>query len=260
MSDILEEILESKRADAARRTKPLSAIRREAEAASPVRDFVSAIKVKIAQGRSAVIAEVKRASPSKGLLRESFGPATIAESYARAGAACLSVLTEVRYFQGGPEHLRAARGACSLPVLSKDFLLDPYQIYEARAMGADCCLLIAAALDDTAMRELETLAHELGMATLVEVHSLEELERALKLSTPLIGINNRDLRTFETRLETTITLLAHVPADRIVVTESGIQTREDVQRLRDAGVRAFLVGEAFMRAQDPGAELERLFG
>lgn len=258
MSDILAKILESKRAEAARRIKPLSAIRAEAEAAAPIRDFVSALRSK--RGLSAVIAEIKRASPSKGLLRENFAPAEIAQSYARGGAVCLSVLTDARYFQGSPDHLKSARGACSLPVLRKDFFIDAYQIYEARAMGADCCLLIAAALEDALMRELESLAAELGMATLVEVHGAQELERALELKTPLIGINNRDLHTFETRIETTLTLLAHIPADRIVITESGIQSRDDVQRLRDAGVNAFLVGEAFMRAPDPGAELERLFG
>lgn len=260
MSDILAKILESKRADAARRIKPLSAIRAEAEGAAPVRDFVSALRSKIAQGFAAVIAEIKRASPSKGLLRENFAPAEIAQSYARGGAVCLSVLTDERYFQGNPDHLKSARDACLLPVLRKDFFIDAYQIYEARAMGADCCLLIAAALEDAPMCELETLAYDLGMAMLVEVHSARELERALRLKTPLIGINNRNLHTFETRIETTFSLLAHIPADRIAITESGIQTREDVQRLRDAGVNAFLVGEAFMRAPDPGAELERLFG
>jgi indole-3-glycerol phosphate synthase len=206
-----------------------------------------------------VVAEIKRASPSKGLLREAFDPAAIARSYEAGGAACMSVLTDKEFFQGAPEHLAAARSACGLPVLRKDFLIDPYQVYESRALGADCVLLIAACLKDREMRELEKLARGVGMAVLVEVHDEPELERALRLETPLLGINNRNLSTFETRLETTLELLPRVPADRLVITESGILSRADVALMRSHGVHAFLVGEAFMRAKDPGAALAELF-
>jgi len=262
MSDILTKILETKAEEirTAKKLKPLAAVRAEAESAPSVRDFCAAIRNKIAEGKPAVIAEIKKASPSRGLLRKSFNPAQIARSYARHGAACLSVLTDAQYFQGNPEHLEQARAACELPVLRKDFMIDPYQVLEARMMGADCCLLIVAALGLEQMRELSVLAHALGMAVVAEVHDREELERALSLSVALIGINNRNLRTFEVRLETTLELLRDIPEDRVAVTESGILAREDVKRLREAGVDAFLVGEAFMRAQDPGAELERLFG
>lgn len=239
---------------------PREEIERRANALPRPRDFVAALKARIAGGRPAVIAEIKRASPSKGLLREPFDPAAIAKSYQAGGAACLSVLTDRQYFQGAPEHLVAARAACSLPVLRKDFIVDSYQLYEARAMGADCILLIVAALGEAELRECESIAGALGMAVLVEVHDREELEAALRLSTPLIGINNRNLRTFETRLETTLDLLPHVPAGRIAVTESGILAPPDVGRMRRAGVAAFLVGEAFMRAAEPGVELARLFG
>ena len=206
-----------------------------------------------------MIAEIKRASPSKGLLRENFDPAAIARSYEKAGAACMSVLTDREFFQGAPAHLVAARGACALPVLRKDFLIDPYQVFEARALGADCVLLIVACLEDAQMRALEQQARALGMAVLVEVHDGDELERALALETPLIGINNRNLRTFETRLETTIDLLPRIPKGRVVITESGILSAADVRRLREHGVNAFLVGEAFMRAPDPGSALRELF-
>ena len=250
---ILERILAVKRAeiDAAQDSR----IEIKARAAPPPRDFVAALRAK----RPAVIAEIKRASPSKGLLRSDFDPAAIAKSYEKGGAACMSVLTDKEFFQGAAEHLSAARAACSLPVLRKDFLIDPYQLFESRALGADCVLLIAACLADAEMRELETLAHGLGMAVLVEVHDAAELARALKLKTPLIGINNRNLRNFETRLETTLDLLPQIPSDRLVITESGILSASDVARMRSAGVHAFLVGEAFMRARDPGAALLELF-
>ena len=233
-------------------------LERRARAAPPARDFVGALRAKIAAGRPAVIAESKRASPSRGLLREPYDPAAIARSYERGGAACLSVLTDREYFQGAPEHLEAARAACALPVLRKDFMLDAYQVYEARAMGADCILLIAAAIGLPLMRELEGVALGLGMAVLVEVHDGAELERALQLGTPLVGINNRDLRTFETRLETTLQLQSRVSAPRIVVSESGIADKSDVLRLWREGVRAYLVGEALMRAADPGSALSDL--
>ncbi|HEX6362694.1 MAG TPA: indole-3-glycerol phosphate synthase TrpC [Albitalea sp.] len=262
MSDILRKIVAVKREEiaAAKRRRDPASLRRAAESLGGVRDFVGALRARIAQGDAAVIAEVKRASPSKGVLRERFVPAEIAESYARHGAACLSVLTDVSFFHGAAAYLEQARAACPLPVLRKDFLVDAYQVDESRAMGADCVLLIAACLDDAQMADLEAQAHALGMAVLVEVHDGRELDRALRLATPLVGINNRDLRTFEVSLDTTLGLLPGLPADRLLVTESGILARADVQRMRDAGVHAFLVGEAFMRAPDPGAALAALFG
>ena len=262
MSDILDKILARKTEEiaAAKRERPLERLRAEARAAPPSRDFVAALKAKIAAGSAAVIAEIKKASPSKGLLRADFDPAAIAASYAAHGAACLSVLTDRDFFQGAPEHLAAARSACGLPVLRKDFMIDAYQVFEARALGADCILLIAAALDPARMQELESVARDLGMAVLVEVHGAAELAAALALATPLLGINNRDLRTFETRLATTLDLLPRIPPGRLVITESGIRSREDVDLMRANGVHAFLAGEAFMRAGVPGAELERMFG
>ena len=260
-SDVLQKILAVKAQEiaAAKRIRDLAAIQRDAAAAGPVRDFVGAMRAKIATGHSAVIAEVKKASPSKGILRPDFDPAAIAASYARHGAACLSVLTDAQFFQGSAEILRIARDACTLPALRKDFMVEAYQLYEARAMGADCILLIVAALDDAQLTELERVAVDLGMAVLVEVHDAAELDRALRLRTPLVGINNRDLRTFETRLDTTLGLLPKIPSDRLIVTESGILNRADVDRMRAAGVEAFLVGEAFMRAPDPGIALKQLF-
>jgi len=262
MSDILRRILATKRAEleVARASVPLAEMERRARAAAAPRDFAGALRAKVAAGKPAVIAELKRASPSRGLLREQFDPAAIARSYAAAGAACLSVLTDREYFQGAPEHLTEARAACTLPVLRKDFIVEPYQVVEARALGADCILLIAAALAPGDMRGLEQLAQGLGMAVLVEVHDAAELESALALRTPLLGINNRDLHSFETRLETTLELLGRVPADKVIVSESGILTPAHVARLRDAGVGAFLVGEAFMRVPDPGTGLRMLFG
>jgi len=261
MSDILKKILAVKTQEvaAAQAIKPLAAMRVEAGQAAPARDFVDAIRNKIALGQAAVIAEIKKASPSKGVLRADFRPAEIAASYAKHGAACLSVLTDEQFFQGRAEYLKQARAACSIPVLRKDFMVDVYQIYQARAMDADCILLIVAALGLAQMRELEALAHSLGMAVLVEVHDANELEVALQLETPLIGINNRNLRTFEVSLQTTLDLLPHIPQDRIAVTESGILKAEDVALMRDHRVQAFLVGEAFMRAEDPGVELARVF-
>jgi indole-3-glycerol phosphate synthase len=261
MSDILNQILATKAEEiaAAKRSEPLEALREAAEWMPPARDFVGAIRAKIAAHQPAVIAEIKKASPSKGVIRTDFRPAEIAASYAAGGAACLSVLTDKDYFQGAPEYLKAARDACDLPVLRKDFMIDSYQVYEARAMGADCILLIVAALSLPQMRELEDIALGLGMAVLVESHDGDELELALQLKTPLIGINNRNLRTFETRLETTIDLMEEIPVDRIVVTESGILTPAAVALMRAHEVDTFLVGEAFMRADDPGAELARLF-
>lgn len=268
MSDILQRILAVKRdeVDTALARLPLAQVRREAEASAAApgeplapRGFAAALQSRVAEGRSAIIAEIKKASPSKGVIRPDFDPAAIAASYEAAGAACLSVLTDVQFFQGEAEHLRAARAACSLPVLRKDFVVDPYQVYEARAWGADCILLIVAALDDGQMAELEACAAEVGLDVLVEVHDGAELDRALRLATPLVGINNRNLRSFEVSLATTLDLLGEIPADRLVVTESGILGPSDVARMRDAGVNAFLVGEAFMRAPDPGAELARLF-
>lgn len=262
VSGILQRILAVKAEEvaAAQRVKPLGELAAEARGAAPVRDFVAALRAKLAAGKPAVIAEIKKASPSKGLLRAQFDPAAVAASYARHGAACLSVLTDAQFFQGRLEDLRQARAACALPVLRKDFTIDVYQVHEARAAGADCILLIAAALELPRMKDLERAARELGLAVLVEVHDERELERALELATPLIGINNRNLDTFETRLATTLDLLDRVPADRIVITESGILEPEHVQRMRAKRVGCFLVGEAFMRAEEPGAELERLFG
>jgi indole-3-glycerol phosphate synthase len=261
MSDILKKILDTKHNEviAAIEQKPLPLIRGEAERAGPPRDFVGAIRSKIAAGKSAVIAEIKKASPSKGVIREDFRPAEIAASYEQGGAACLSVLTDEQYFQGCPEYLKQARAACNLPVLRKDFMIHPYQVYEARAMGADCILLIVAALNLARMKELETLAHDLGMGVLVEVHDGDELDLALQLDTPLVGINNRNLRTFDVTLDTTLGLLGRIPQDRIVVTESGIFTPDDVALMRGNNVHTFLVGEAFMRQPDPGAELARVF-
>ena len=261
MSDILEKILQVKREEvaAAKQKHPLAALRGDAEKAGKPRDFIGALRSKIGEGTPAVIAEVKKASPSKGVLRADFDPAAIARSYARHGAACLSVLTDKEFFQGSRDYLVQAREASGLPVLRKDFIIDPYQVYEARAMGADCILLIVAALDDEAMIGLERVAIELGMAVLVEVHDTGEFARALKLQTSLLGINNRNLRTFETRLETTLDLLARVPPGKLAVTESGILASGDVDRMRSAGVHAFLVGEAFMRAADPGKALAKLF-
>ena len=262
MSDILDKIVAVKREEvaAAIQRKSLAVVRADAESRVLTRDFVGALKAKIAAGKPAVIAEIKKASPSKGVLREDFIPADIAQSYAEHGAACLSVLTDVQFFQGEVDYLKQARASCQLPVLRKDFMVDPYQIYESRAMGADCILLIAACLDDAQMKDLEAIARSLDMAVLVEVHDGAELARALKLKTPLIGINNRNLKTFEVTLDTTLALKAHVPADRILVTESGILNRDDVLRMGAAGINAFLVGEAFMRAPEPGEALAVLFG
>ena len=261
MSDILKRIVAVKREEIAeaRRLCDAASMRRDALAQSPARDFAGALRAKIADRQAAVIAEIKKASPSKGVIREHFLPAEIAASYARHGAACLSVLTDRQFFQGDASYLQRARAACSLPVLRKDFMVDAYQVDEARSWGADCILLIAACLDDAQMADLEAQALALGMAVLVEVHDGDELERALRLKTPLLGINNRNLRTFEVSLDTTLGMLADVPADRLLVTESGILGRADVQRMRDHGVFAFLVGEAFMRAADPGAALAELF-
>ena len=291
MSDILDRILATKREEvaAAKACLPLAEVAARAKDQPPTRDFIAAIRSRIAAGRPAVIAEIKKASPSKGVLREDFHPAEIAASYERGGAACLSVLTDEQYFQGSPEYLKQARAACSLPVLRKDFIIDPYQVYEARAMGADCILLIVAAFAPSlqagrggggegvispfsllagrgvggegigSMRELEMLAARLGMAVLVESHDGAELDAALQLQTPLQGINNRNLRSFEVRLGTTLDLLPRIGSDRIVITESGITAPENVALMREHGVHAFLVGEAFMRAPDPGLELARLF-
>lgn len=262
MADILQRILAVKAEEvaAAQAQVSLAQIQAAARAAAPARDFAGAMRSRITVGRSAVIAEVKKASPSKGVLRDPFDPAAIAASYERHGAACLSVLTDRQFFQGKLDDLKAARGACRLPVLRKDFMMDPYQIYEARAAGADCILLIVAALSPEKLYELESVALELGLSVLIEVHDGAELETALQMKSPLIGINNRNLRTFETALDTTLVLLPKIPDDRLVITESGILKPEDVLRMRAHHVHGFLVGEAFMRAPDPGAELERLFG
>ena len=261
MSDILDKIIAVKRDEIslARRARDLPSLRRDAESLGGQRDFIAGLRAKIAAGGAGVIAEIKKASPSKGVLRERFDPAGIAESYAEHGAPALSVLTDVHFFQGSAAYLEQARAACALPVLRKDFMVDAYQLFEARAMGADCILLIAAVLDDALMADLEAQAHALGMAVLVEVHDAAELDRALRLKTPLVGINNRNLRTFEVSLQATIDLLPKVPADRLLVTESGILARDDMQRMRGANVHAFLVGEAFMRAPDPGVALAALF-
>ncbi|MGF6210814.1 indole-3-glycerol phosphate synthase TrpC [Comamonas sp. 4034] len=273
MSDILKKICDVKVEEVAEAKKRLSfeGMRRDAESRAVTRDFVGALRAKIAAGEAGVIAEIKKASPSKGVIRADFDPADIAQSYmvgnsnnkakihGNATAACLSVLTDRQFFQGEPDFLKQARASTLLPVLRKDFMVDPYQIYESRAMGADCVLLIAACLDDAQMAEMEQIARGLDMAVLVEVHDGAELERALKLKTPLVGINNRNLRTFEVDIQTTLDLQKHVPADRLLVTESGIMTRDDVKTMRDAGINAFLVGEAFMRADEPGEALAALF-
>ncbi len=261
MSDILDKIVAVKRQEvaAALKQKSLAVVRADAESRVLTRDFEGAMRAKIAAGQAAVIAEIKKASPSKGVLRADFIPADIAQSYAEFGAACLSVLTDKQFFQGSVDYLKQARASCDLPVLRKDFMIDAYQVYEARAMGADAILLIAACLDDAQMAEMEAVARSLDMAVLVEVHDRAELERALKLKTRLVGINNRNLKTFEVSLQTTLDMLPDVPADRLLVTESGIQTPEDVRRMREAHVNAFLVGEAFMRAREPGEALAKLF-
>jgi indole-3-glycerol phosphate synthase len=262
MTDILNQIAAVKREEvaSARNRKPLAVMRADAESRVLTRDFIAAMRAKIAAGQPAVIAEIKKASPSRGVLREDFISADIAQSYAEYGAACLSVLTDVQFFQGCVDYLKQARASCQLPVLRKDFIVDAYQIYESRACGADAILLIASILDDAQMKDFEAIARSLDMAVLVEVHDAPELVRALKLKTPLIGINNRNLRTFEVSLETTLSLMCDVPSERLLVCESGIHTRDDVQRMRAAGVNAFLVGEAFMRAPDPGEALVALFG
>ena len=261
MSDILNQIVAVKREEIAAglRRKSLAAMRADAESRVLTRDFVGALRAKIATGQPAVIAEVKKASPSKGVIRADFIPADIAQSYAEFGAACLSVLTDQQFFQGSIDYLKQARASCQLPVLRKDFMIDPYQVYEARAIGADCILLIVACLTDSQMAELEAVARSLDMAVLVEVHDGTELQRALKLKTPLVGINNRNLRTFEVSLDTTLSLLGEVPPDRLLITESGIVAPADVQKMRSAGVHAFLVGETFMRAPEPGEALAALF-
>ncbi len=262
MSDILNKILATKIVEiATAKTKlPIQDVKNLALAQAKPRDFLGAIRTKITAGNAAVIAEIKKASPSKGVIRADFNAAEIAKSYENGGAACLSVLTDTEYFQGNSDYLKQARAACNLPVLRKDFMIDTYQVYEARAMGADCILLIVAALELNQMRALEKVAHELGMAVLVEVHDGDELELALQLETPLVGINNRNLRTFDVTLQTTLGLLNNLPDDRIIVTESGIFNVEDVKLMRDNNVQTFLVGEAFMRQDDPGAELAKVFG
>lgn len=261
MSDILNKILATKAEEiaAAQARMPLAEVQARAAQQAPARDFVGAIRNKIAAGKAAVIAEIKKASPSKGVIRADFRPADIAASYEQGGAACLSVLTDEQYFQGSADYLKQARAACSLPVLRKDFMIDEYQVYEARAMGADCILLIAAALSLAQMQQLEAVAHGLGMAVLVEVHNGEELAQAIQLTSPLLGINNRNLRTFEVTLDTTLGLLNQISGDKIVVTESGIFTADDVKLMRDHAVHTFLVGEAFMRQDNPGAELTKVF-
>ena len=261
MSDILNQIVAVKRqeVDAALQRKPLAEMRADAESRVLTRDFVGAMRARIAAGRAAVIAEIKKASPSKGVLRAEFEPADIAQTYAEHGAACLSVLTDQQFFQGRIDYLKQARASCPLPVLRKDFIIDAYQVYESRAIGADAVLLIAACLDDAQLRDFEAIARSLDMAVLVEVHDAAELARALALKTPLIGVNNRNLKTFEVSLDTTLTLRHAMPADRLLVSESGIQSRDDVLRLAAAGVNAFLVGESFMRADDPGLALAQMF-
>jgi indole-3-glycerol phosphate synthase len=265
MSDVLNKILDVKADEvaSAKKYRDLASLRREVEANGEarknLRGFEAGLRAKIASGQAGVIAEVKKASPSKGILRADFRPAEISASYAKHGAACLSVLTDMQFFQGAPEYLQQARAACSIPVLRKDFMIDPYQVYQARSWGADCILLIVAALDHGLMAELEACAHELGMGVLVEVHDVVELTAALRLKTAMLGINNRNLRTFETSLQTTLDLIPRISPDKLVITESGIRTSDDVKRMRDADVHAFLVGEAFMRAPEPGVELSRLF-
>lgn len=261
MSDILERILRRKRDEVAeRRTRlPLAELRARAADAAPARGFTAALRASIAAGRAGVIAEVKKASPSKGVIRADFHPAAIARSYAAGGASCLSVLTDIDFFQGHDDYLVAARSACALPALRKDFLVDAWQVYESRLLGADCVLLIVAALDDAQLADYAGLAGELGMDVLVEVHDAAELERALRVPAPMLGINNRSLRSFAVTLDTTLGLREQVPAERLLVTESGIHTVDDVALMRSHGIHAFLVGEAFMRAPDPGAELARLF-
>jgi indole-3-glycerol phosphate synthase len=265
MSDILNKILAVKTDEvaAAKKQRSLASLRSEVEAdrqaRADLRDFEAALRAKIAAGQAGVIAEIKKASPSKGVIRPDFHPADIAISYDRYGAACLSVLTDQQFFQGAPDYLKQARAACTLPVLRKDFIIDPYQIYEARSWGADCILLIVAALDHGLMAELEACAHELGMNVLVEVHNADELDAALKLKTALLGVNNRNLRTFETSLQNTLDLLPRIAPDKLVITESAIVTTDDVRKMRDAGVHAFLVGETFMRAPEPGLALQNLF-
>jgi len=261
-SDILEKIVTTKAQEviAAQVVRPFAVVDNDARAAGTPRGFERALRARIAGGKSAVIAEIKKASPSKGVLRETFDPPAIAASYERAGAACLSVLTDRPFFQGAPEYLVAAREACALPALRKEFIIDEYQVAESRALGADAILLIVAALEDAQMATLEACAIEYGMDVLVEIHSGDELDRALRLRTPLLGINNRNLRNFSVTLDTTFNLLPRVPKDRLVITESGILTQRDVLMMRDRGVHAFLVGEAFMRAPDPGAALTALFG
>ena len=266
MSDILNKIVQTKHEEVAKRRSKISlqSMRADAESRVLTRGFEDALRRKIAQGQAAVIAEIKKASPSKGLLRENFIPADIAQSYAygdgKVSAACLSVLTDENYFQGCTDYLKQARASCDLPVLRKDFMVDIYQIYESRAMGADCVLLIAACLTDTQMQEFEALAHDLHMSVLVEVHDAQEMQRALRLKTALLGVNNRNLRTFEVSLDTTLSLFNDLPTDKLLITESGIATQEDVRRMRASGVQAFLVGEAFMRADEPGEALAKLFG
>ncbi len=259
--DILKKIVRRKREEIAERQRrlPLEQLAEQARGQEPCRGFVATIDAKIRSGQPGVIAEIKKASPSKGVIRDPFYPAEIAASYQRGGAACLSVLTDIDFFQGADAYLQEARNACTLPVIRKDFIIDPYQVYEARVLGADCILLIAACLSDAQLKELNDLAHRLGMDVLIEVHDAEELERILPLGNRLVGINNRNLRTFEVSLDTTLKLLERIGDDRIVVTESGIHTREDVRRMRDHAVHAFLVGEAFMRAEDPGLKLAELF-
>ena len=261
MTDILDRILTRKREEVAERAarQPLAQLREMARHAAPTRGFLRALEARIAAGEAAVIAEIKKASPSQGVIRPDFDPAAIARSYAAAGAACLSVLTDIDFFQGADAYLRQARDACALPALRKDFIVDPWQVYEARVIGADCILLIMAALDDAQAADMLGVARELSLDVLVEVHDAVELERALALGAPLIGVNNRDLRTFQVSLDTTLRLKASLPAGRLLVTESGVRTRADVARMRENGVEAFLIGEHFMRADDPGAALAALF-
>ena len=259
--DILKKIVKRKYEEIAEReaNKTIDQLKEEIPTASPIRPFIGSMQANLAANKSAVISEIKKASPSKGVMRENFNPAEIAVSYEKAGASCLSVLTDKDFFQGSEAYLQEARAACALPVIRKDFILEPYQVYEARAMGADCILLIVSILDDNNLQSLYTLARDLGMDVLIEVHDKEELLRSLPLGATLVGINNRNLRTFETSLDTTIDLLPLIPEDRIVVTESGIHSPDDIARMRENNIDAFLVGEAFMRVEDPGSELNKLF-